>query len=50
MTEGKRPLFLVSTEGKTEDEIADEVTEQLRALGIEVTDDERHRADEPTDD
>jgi hypothetical protein len=40
MTEGKEPLFLVSTEGKTEDEIADEVVEQLRALGIEVTDED----------
>jgi hypothetical protein len=41
----REPLFLVSTEGKSEDEIADEVVEALRAIGIEVTDDE-HRPDE----
>jgi hypothetical protein len=39
MSTDRKPLFLVSTEGKTEDEIADEVMEQLRALGIEVSDD-----------
>jgi hypothetical protein len=40
MTEGKEPLFLVSTENKNEDEIADEVIAQLRAAGIEVSDDD----------
>jgi hypothetical protein len=36
----KKPLFMVNTAGKTDDEIADEVVDQLRALGIEVVDDE----------
>jgi hypothetical protein len=37
MTMSKEPLFLVNPEGKTEDQIADEVIEQLRAAGIEVS-------------
>jgi hypothetical protein len=40
MTEGRRPIFMVNPEGKTEDEITDEVIEQLRAAGIEVRDSE----------
>lgn len=36
----KEPLFLVNPEGKTEDQIADEVIEQLRAAGFEVSEDE----------
>jgi hypothetical protein len=46
MTGGKEPLFLVNPEGKPEDQIADEVIEQLRAAGIEVSDsDEDEDAD-----
>src|SRR5882762_5768217 len=40
MNTGKKPLFLVNPEGKTEEQIADEVIEQLRAAGIEVSDSE----------
>jgi hypothetical protein len=40
MSTGKRPLFLIPTADKTEQEIADEVIANLRAAGIEVTDDE----------
>jgi hypothetical protein len=40
MSTGKKPLFLVNPEGKTEEQIADEVIAQLRAAGIEVSDSE----------
>lgn len=38
MSKGK-PVFMIPTEGKTEDQLADEVMEALRAQGIEVVDD-----------
>ncbi len=46
-TDRRELLFLVDPTGKSDNEIADEVVKQLRALGIAVTDDE-HRADEPS--
>lgn len=49
MTEGKRPLFMVDPTGKSDEQLADEVADQLRALGIEVVDDE-HRDEPPATD
>jgi hypothetical protein len=36
----RKPVFMIPTEGKTEDQLADEVVAALRAQGIEVDDDE----------
>jgi hypothetical protein len=36
----KKPLFMIPTEGKTAEEISDEVIAALRAQGIEVAEDE----------
>ena len=36
----KKPLFMIPTEGKTDEQLADEVIAALRAQGIEVVEDE----------
>jgi hypothetical protein len=40
MSDNKKPLFLVDPTGKSDEDLADEIADQLRALGISVTDDE----------
>ena len=35
-----KPLFMIPTEGKTDEQLADEVIAALRAQGIEVAEDE----------
>ncbi len=36
----KRPLFMIPTEDKTDEQLADEVIAALRAQGIEVAEEE----------